>query len=193
MNTRLSVAALLGLALSATLVLAQTEPGRFRGLDREMSAEERAAAGVDGLSAAEMGFLNDWLRTRFNQVAEDVTAEVRAAASAEQAVEIERRVAEQVQVAREELRDEVKQEIEAAEASVEEQEPFEAVIVGNFTGWSGKTVFTLDNGQVWRQRHGSDYRHTQGGNRVRFETNFLGMWHMTVLSSGRAVPVRRID
>lgn len=27
----------------------------------------------------------------------------------------------------------------------------EANLVGYFTGWTGKTVFTLDNGQVWRQ------------------------------------------
>jgi hypothetical protein len=56
--------------------------------------------------------------------------------------EVERRVNEELAAA---------EELEAAKAQAL-TEPFDAMIVGNFSGWSGKSIFALDNGQVWRQR-----------------------------------------
>ena len=101
--------------------------------------------------------------------------------------EIERRVAIEVEAAI----SQAKEEEAAEEAAL--NEPFVAEIVGPFSGWSGKTVFTLSNGQVWRQRNGSDYRHTAQGQTVAVKKNFMGYWTLTVLSSGRTVGVRRID
>jgi hypothetical protein len=37
--------------------------------------------------------------------------------------------------------------------------PIDSRIDGEFQGWSGRTVFALENGQIWRQR-GSAMRHT---------------------------------
>ena len=54
-------------------------------------------------------------------------------------------------------------------------EPFEADIVGPFSGWGGKTVFTLSNGQVWRQRTGSNYRHTADGQTVAVKKELYGV------------------
>ena len=179
-------------ALCSTGAAAQD---RFGGLEREMTPEERAAAGIDTLDPAQVEYLNQWLRDRFNQVeaeaaSEAVAASVSAVSSdaareADIQAEVERRVAVEVEAAR--------QEIRADDEAEQNNEPFEASITGGFSGWGGKTVFTLDNGQVWRQRHGSAYRHTTGDTRVRFEQNFFGLWEMTVLSSGRTVGVRRID
>ena len=119
------------------------------------------------------------------EVREEVLEEVREADAAEREAEIERRVAIEVEAA--------KQEIAEAPSEPAVSEPFEAEIQGRFAGWSGKTVFPLDNGQVWRQRHGGRYRHTDDDQRVRIYKNLLGMWQMKVLSNGRSVPVRRID
>ena len=169
----------------------------FSAIEREMSAEERRATGIDSLSAYELDALNQWLIERFDQVQETVSAEVREevrekvleevreADAAEREAEIERRVAIEVEAA--------KQEIAEAPPQPAVGEPFEAEIQGRFAGWSGKTVFPLDNGQVWRQRHGGRYRHTDDDQRVRIYKNLLGMWQMKVLSTGRSVPVRRID
>ena len=173
----------------------------FSAIEREMSAEERRATGIDSLSADELDALNQWLIERFDQVQETVSAEVRdevreevreevleevrEADAAEREAEIERRVAIEVEAA--------KQEIVDAPPEPAVSEPFEAVIQGRFSGWSGKTVFPLDNGQVWRQRHGGRYRHTDDDQRVRIYKNLLGMWQMKVLSTGRSAPVRRID
>ncbi|MCH1602214.1 MAG: hypothetical protein L7S57_05155 [Luminiphilus sp.] len=110
---------------------------------------------------------------------------MREADAAEREAEIERRVAIEVEAA--------KQEIAKAPPEPEVSEPFEAEIVGPFSGWSGKTVFTLSNGQVWRQRSGSNYRHTAEGQAVALKKNFMGLWTLKVLSSGRTVGVYRID
>ena len=169
----------------------------FSAIEREMSAEERRATGIDSLSTDELDALNQWLIERFDQVQETVSAEVREevreevleevreADAAEREAEIERRVAIEVEA--------VTQEIANAPPEPAVSEPFEAMIQGRFSGWSGKTVFPLDNGQVWRQRHGGRYRHTDDDLRVRIYKNLLGMWQMKVLSTGRTVPVRQID
>ena len=173
----------------------------FSAIEREMSAEERRATGIDSLSADELDALNQWLIERFDQVQETVSAEVRdevreevreevleevrEADAAEREAEIERRVAIEVKAAMQEIVD--------APPEPAVSEPFEAVIQGRFSGWSGKTVFPLDNGQVWRQRHGGRYRHTDDDQRVHIYKNLLGMWQMKVLSTGRSVPGRRID
>ena len=157
----------------------------FSGIEQEMLLEEQRATGIDGLSEDQLEALNQWLRQRFNHIQETVSEEVREADAAEREAEIERRVAIEVEAAKQEIRD--------APPATELSEPFEANVAGLFRGWSGKTVFPLDNGQVWRQRHGGRYRHTDDDQRVRFYKNFLGMWQMKVLSTGRSIPVRRID
>jgi hypothetical protein len=168
----------------------------FSGVEAEMSASEQAASGVDQLSPEQLKALNSWLFNRFGgqrsanaqpPTPTTATASLTGDADLEATIdaEVARRVAQEVAA--------VKQEMQQADTSVEQNEPFEATIQGSFKGWGSKTVFPLDNGQVWRQRNSSQYRHTSGDNRVRFERNFLGLWQMTVLSSGRTVGVRRVD
>ena len=188
---------LLALVIAPQGFAEERNDAAFSGIEREMSAEERRATGIDSLSTDELDALNQWLIERFDQVQETVSAEVREevreevleelreADAAEREAEIERRVAIEVEAA--------KQEIAKAPPEPEVSEPFEAEIVGPFSGWSGKTVFTLSNGQVWRQRSGSNYRHTARGQAVAVKKNFLGLWTLTVLSSGRTVGVYRID
>lgn len=178
---------------------AQAPVDPFQGLAAEMTVEERAAAGLGDLSPSQQEFLDAWLRKRFElgsspdsvlpveaAGAAVVATEAADAAAQEQAIEaeVERRVAEELAAAK----------ASDTEDEASAQEPFEATITGSFSGWNGKTVFALDNGQVWRQRTGSSrYRHTRGGNEVRFKRSFIGLWTMTVLSTGRSVGVRRID
>ena len=68
-----------------------------------------------------------------------------------------------------------------------------ASIAGAFSGWSGDTVFRLDNGQVWQQRHASRFSYNGDEKEVLIDRNFLGFYRMTHLASGRAVNVNRID
>ena len=191
----------------------------FEGLRDAMTPEELEAAGLDSLSPEQQQFLDGWLRQRFTSppsagavgqtathdldpgsihdggrsVAAGDNGAIDAAVTGDDAIEaeIERRVALEVNAAIAKAAEEDAAE-EAARVATRD-EPFEADIVGPFSGWGGKTVFTLSNGQVWRQRTGSNYRHTAAGQTVAVKKNFMGLWTLTVLSSGRTVGVYRID
>jgi hypothetical protein len=74
----------------------------------------------------------------------------------------------------------------------EDEEDFEIVsrITGDFTGWSGKTVFHLENGQTWVQRLEGRYRYDGPPNpEVRIDRNWLGFYRMTLIETGRRVGV----
>lgn len=66
-----------------------------------------------------------------------------------------------------------------------------ARIVGEFTGWDGKTVFKLDNGQHWRQAVSGTYRFKATDPEVIIEKGFLG-YKLRLVETRRSVPVRRI-
>jgi hypothetical protein len=68
-----------------------------------------------------------------------------------------------------------------------------AKVVPAFIGWSGKTVFVLDNGQVWRQRTPGSLRYSGSDSTVTISQNFLGKFVMKHQDTGRAIGVRRID
>ena len=150
----------------------------FEGLQEEMSADEERATGVGGLSETELDALNQWLRARFNQMQETVSAEVRASDAVEREAEIERRVAVEV---------EAQTQPAISEKTLDDE--FEAEIVSPFSGWSGGAVFTLSNGQTWRQRNTSVYHHRGTDTRVRLARGYFGLWRMVVVSSGVSVSV----
>jgi hypothetical protein len=80
---------------------------------------------------------------------------------------------------------------EVRQADREQQ--IRARIVGEFRGWSGETVFRLDNGQVWQQRLDSRFPYSGDEREVVIDRNLLGFYRLTHVASGRAVGVKRID
>jgi hypothetical protein len=132
----------------------------FPGIQKLMTGEEFARAGLDKLTPEQVRALDDWL--------------VRYTAGEAYVVQT---TSEQVRAAVPEFR-------------------LEARIVPPFNGWSGQTLFRLDNGQVWRQRIKGRYMFSGDDTRVVITRNLLGFYNMTLVSSGRAVgvePVRRTD
>ena len=167
-----------------------SEPGSIEDM---MSAEERLKSGVDTLTAEQRQFLSDWLRENYARNPAKVvsspatvpdTSPQQAASSEATAdtieAEIDRRVAARLADNR------------ASEKKPASDSSFEARLTGNFTGWSGKTVFRLDDGQVWRQRSAANYRHRGTDMRVKFKKNWMGGWEMTVVSSGKTVLVSKV-
>ena len=183
-----ALALLLPLWMSAT-ASADTD---FQPLEQAMTKEERIQSGVDSLTAEQRNFLNNWLQQHYGSDAPNLRAETKSSAntmvqlpvqSSEEKVieaEVERRVAQELATR--------KQSTTAAATNG----PFEATLVGDFTGWRGKTVFRLDNGQIWRQRSSSQYRHRGSDQRVKFDKNWMGGWEMTVVSSGKSVLVSKV-
>jgi hypothetical protein len=74
------------------------------------------------------------------------------------------------------------------------REPIDAHIVGQFTGWYGQTVFTLDNGQKWQQAESGSYQCGKFDNpTVRIKPTLMGSWLMYVdPCSNQSVRVTRI-
>ena len=77
----------------------------------------------------------------------------------------------------------------------EKKEKYELVakVVPAFRGWAGKTVFVLDNGQVWRQRTPGSLRYSGSDSTVIITQNILGKFLMEHQDTGRSIGVRRID
>lgn len=63
-------------------------------------------------------------------------------------------------------------------------------ISGTFSGWRGKTLFRLDNGQIWVQRQRGYYRTSMENPEITITRNALGFFVLEVVSSGRKVPVK---
>lgn len=72
----------------------------------------------------------------------------------------------------------------------------EARLVGDFKGWKGKTVFTLDNGQVWRQTNNyiKDYtpRDPIPAAKVTISRGMMASYNLQVEGVKRIVQVKRV-
>ncbi|MBN7799020.1 hypothetical protein [Parahaliea mediterranea] len=69
----------------------------------------------------------------------------------------------------------------------------EASVNGPFKGWYGDTVFSLDNGQTWRQRLSGNFAYHGDDRRVVIEKNFFGYFKLTHVATGRSVGVSRVN
>lgn len=158
---------ILPIALAAALVapaaLAQDDIG-FSSLEERMTAAEFRAAGLDKLSDQELTALNQWIRMRS-------LAESEALALLEQ------------------------QERREGPVSIRDmpEEPFEARIVGSFSGWSGQTEFVLDNGMVWQQTGNDRYPMAPMEDpKVLIRPGLFGNWTLQVDGYNKRTNVERI-
>ncbi|MCR9258188.1 MAG: hypothetical protein NXH95_00560 [Pseudomonadaceae bacterium] len=144
-------------------------------LQDDMDEAEFRAAGLHKLSTAELAALNRWL----NKAPQEPKAAPRAAqAPATQAAP------EVTEFGQEQLEVPVAAEVPIA---------IRAHIKGEFRGWDGKSIFRLDNGQVWQQRVGSRYRGPKMTDpEVEITKGRFG-YYLKVLSSNRSVGVKRIQ
>ncbi len=63
----------------------------------------------------------------------------------------------------------------------------------SFKGWSGETLFRLENGQIWQQRRRGNYKYVGPANpEVEITKNFMGFYRMELLANGKSVQVKRV-
>ena len=67
-----------------------------------------------------------------------------------------------------------------------------SVILPPFKGWSGDTIFRLENGQVWQQRSGGSYPYRGSNPQVRISKNFMGFYRMELVENGKTVQIKRL-
>jgi hypothetical protein len=65
-------------------------------------------------------------------------------------------------------------------------------ILPPFSGWTGRTIFTLENGQVWQQRMDGNYAFKGTDTRVVITRGAFGLDRMRLVESGRWIGVKRI-
>ena len=160
-----------------------------------MAPDDFSASGLDKLTDSERAHLSDWV-ARYREGAikgPPVPGKQREEAAAEAARETTDVAAED---AGQGTTDEYPGSYRTEEQKTKDSEvKYELVakIVPSFRGWSGKTVFTLDNGQVWRQRTPGSLRYSGSDATVIITQNIIGKFKMKHLDTGRSVGVRRID
>lgn len=64
--------------------------------------------------------------------------------------------------------------------------------VGEFTGWDGKTVFELENGQVWQQAESGRFTYRAVNPMITIKRGFLGSYILTVDDMNTTVRVKRV-
>ena len=163
---------IMGLLLSVA-TLAWAAPGLYQ----RMTAEERRAAGLEQLTAEQQAVLDAAAarveRKNLGLAGATAKAETRAVVQAEQ---------------------NAKHEAEAGLRSTEANPTVvRARIAGAFTGWTGHTVFTLDNGQVWAQTDTRESVYTTGvkDTTVEISPTSSGGWKLRLTENGLGTSVKR--
>ena len=152
------------LALVLILLPFMLQAQDFSSLEERMSAAEFKRAGLDKLSAEELATLNEWLRTRGAG-----TAPAGAAYAPP-----------------------VREEDRIGFYDAPETRSVVSRIAGPFTGWSGKTKFVLENGQVWQQVEQASLKGVNVDSpAVTIEPAFLGSWLPRVDGFNPRLRVRR--
>lgn len=65
--------------------------------------------------------------------------------------------------------------------------------VGRFEGWSGDTVFPLENGQVWRQAESGRLGWVAGSPLITIEKGWFGSFRLSVEGLNTSLRVERIE
>ncbi|MGB5622979.1 MAG: hypothetical protein WBN65_10840 [Gammaproteobacteria bacterium] len=71
-------------------------------------------------------------------------------------------------------------------------EKIQSRYVGEFTGWDGKTVFELENGQVWQQIGSGRMTYRVTNPMITIKRAFMGSYLLRVEGRNKSVRVKRI-
>ncbi len=157
----------------------------------QLTPAERAAAGLADLTPAQRAEL-DRLADRFAKEGARHEVEVVKAEAKKEAAEVARQAREQ---ARAEVKAEARQQkiANAGLAARDDDETIRTRILGDFRGWSGNTVFKLENGQTWQQTDKDNRFFPKMVNpEVELVPSRLTGWKMTLISEGLWIRVKRI-
>lgn len=162
---------LVGALLAAPGVSAQPD---FSSLEERMTGREFREAGLDKLSEEELANLNDWLEQNLDQPIADTAPD-----GDDDSLET-----------RQEIRRQVEEEMRAEQEG--DKSEIVTTIPGHFTGWEGRTVFELANGQVWRQTTGGSHRFSVEDPTVVIYPVSFGGWRLRLEEGGPSIGVERV-
>ena len=177
------------LFISLTMTVA-TAGAAEAGFWQQLAPEERRAAGLDQLTPEQQAAL-DQLAGRY---AREGAHQVREQAKQEARAEVKQEV--RAEVKQEMKAEERRREVAMAGLLVDDKETIiHSRIAGSFNGWSGATVFHLENGQTWVQSNKSDtmWLPTMDSPMVEIRASKLGGWKLYLLENGLWLRVRRVN
>ncbi len=64
-------------------------------------------------------------------------------------------------------------------------------ISGGFAGWDGRTIFRLENAQIWQQRQAGKYHYRADSPEVILKRGNFG-YYLKIVNTGRQIPVKRL-
>jgi hypothetical protein len=163
--TRLFLVLYFGLFSFVQVLSAQT-------LKDQMSPEAFEKAGLDKLSTEELAYLSNWLAGKVEEEKEKVVAEIIPVGDDRFGA------AEKIQRNVDRIRPEPKE--------------LSSRIIGSFSGWSGNTVFELENGQVWKQIERDKFSVRLQDPTVTVEKGLFGAYFLKVKGFGSRVKVKRL-
>ena len=145
-----------------------------------MSEEEFSRTGLDKLTPVQRANLNRWLAARARFKLEE-TSDPKKGEKAQKSAKSDTKPPKRVVAKRLSLIERTK------------VKPIRTRIVGPFRGWTGSTVFALENGQYWKKRQSGNYRYKAESPEVELFKNRLGFWEIKILATGKTVKVSRYD
>ena len=169
---------------SSTLAVAQAPAQSTCDANLSFPAKVYDSAGLEKLSEAEQKLLLDWIR-QLN--CEAIAVEHQPGSSAAAVSAKEAGTKEQKQDPTAEI-----ENFGIPMPAHDNTKTLQAAVKEPFRGWSGKTVFYLDNGQVWKQRVSGKYTYGGDDNRVEISQNRWGFFEMRLVAADRSVGVSRV-
>lgn len=143
---------------------AQAQQG-FSTIEERMTGKEFTQTGLDKLSDDELAALNEWLRAHSVATLENRNQEYVDARGFEN----------------------------QALRNLDDSDVV-SPIKGEFTGWTGDTVFVLENGMVWEQAESAVFRVSKMDDAVAIiDKGAFGSWRLRVEGYNRSVLVRRVE
>ncbi|WP_176693163.1 hypothetical protein [Arenimonas terrae] len=167
---------LLVIVLMTLATFARADDRAWVDLEQRLSAEQRAATGLDTLTPEQLALLNRLLREQATALVEAARSEAKAEARAEgQAAGTQR-------------------DPDPSRFIGLADEPITARVQGEITGWKEGDEFRLDNGQVWKVLKGHfRLREAMVSPQVVVMPGVAGRWFLQVHEDLPKARVYRID
>lgn len=173
--------------LLLTVIFVVTGPVYALDLREELAASTFEKSGLSKLSAEELATLN----AAVSEIIGERESEKRVALKDEVRAEVEA----ELQIPQGEDRfgfESVKNRVRELFQN-EGPDVIESRITGEFRGWSGKTKFNLDNGQVWQQTQPDTFYVNVNNPKVRIRRGMFGSYLLNIDGFNSSVKVERVQ
>ena len=146
---------------------------RFSSVEERMTGKEFMESGLDKLSDEELEALNNWLRDHSVATLENKAAPSSGFARPDPDAHADKR---------------------GFEGGRKDKNAIVSRLIGDFNGWDGDTIFTLENGMIWKQKETDHFStRTLVNPVVTIKSGMFKSWRLSVEEHNESVKVERIQ